>query len=308
MLRALPLMLEIEKPPLECNHFGSSNILIAIMFNFEIDTLEIALHNYCGYADVMLVEGTDFHNSKLRAREGRPLLWPLMRTHPRFQPYSKVVKYHVVCKGSRNGTSDLWESERTMDRCMSRAASRVAGGYKNIVVGSVDEILSRRALTDLNTSPVMTPRSSMTGMFLSSVNTLFKSDWPNGGNAWSFSLPTVYPANVDSTENSSMVRIFKAIESPPVVGGAHLTNYCLWPNRIIKEATTSDYGGGWDMTAACAQKSNDGCYHAWSNRKRHYNQANDLHAVIPPAVTEQRYPVWFGESDPREKLLFARFC
>jgi hypothetical protein len=283
------------------------------MFNFEIDTLEIALDNYCGYADVLLVEGSTFHNPKLRAIEERPRLWPIMRSHERFRSLSKVVKYYVLCKGSRNATSDKWESERAMDACMSRAASRMGHTYKNIVVASIDEILSRKALRELSTNPVLSPTSSMVGMFMARTDTIFKSDWPSGGNEFSFALPTIYPAetyalSANNKPNSSLLRVFRAFPGPLIRGGAHLTNYCFWPNRIIKLASTTSYSGEWDITVACSRKSAAGCYRSFRDRTRAYEQNVDTHAVVPTAVTPTRYPAWFGKNDPREEVLFNTFC
>lgn len=303
-------MLSDRLAPLNCTFDRSirHNVLVAAMFNFEVDTLEMALHNYCGVADVLLVEGRRFHNTRQRAYDRRPVLWPVISRHARFKSLRGVVVKHVICS-SGNNDRDMWSEERHVDTCMSNAIKGHLGvtpQYASVVVGSVDEILARNALVRLSTSPVVTPTSATTGFFMSKATVLFRSDWPSAGNPYSFALPTLYP-----TTSSTFTRQFGEIargrsQNSVVYGGAHLTNYCFWPNRVIKEATATEYGGVWDPCNE-ASDAETKCYAMLKHRTRPWHPLQDTHAVLPPAMAKQRYPAWYGARDPRETQL-RRIC
>lgn len=310
MVRALPLMLSNNLAPLNCTLDRSirRNVLVAAMFNFEVDTLELALHNYCGVADVLLVESHRFHNTRQRAYDRRPVLWPVISRHARFKSLRGVVVKHVTCSSSNND-HDMWSEEYHMDTCMSNAIKVCLGEtqqYASVVVNSVDEILSRDALVRLSTSPIVTPTSATAGFFMSKATVLFQSDWPSAGNPYSFALPTLYP-----NTSTTFTRQFKEIArgrnpNSGMYGGAHLTNYCFWPNRVIKEATATEYGGAWNP---CDEKSDaeTKCYSYFKHRTRPWHPMQDTHAVLPPAMAKQRYPAWYGARDPRE-LQVRRIC
>ncbi len=294
MLRALPLMLDNRKPPLECNHTaGQTKVLVGAMFSFEVDTLEAALDNYCGLADVILAEGVEFHQPQLRLKDQRPILWPRVRRNKRFHSLRNVVVQHVTCGPSH--TRDMWGAESHMNSCLSRAlqARTHTGKYKSVVVGSVDEILSRAAIAELNRFPARQPTSATSGFFLSLATSIFRSDWPKPNLMYSFSTPSIYPATSKHFERS-----LPSLPGTRVFSGAHLSNYCFWPNRIIKEASATEYQGKFDRCSADAEP----CYAMLKSRTRPWTSL-DTHAVLPRALTKDRYPAWYGLPDPREVKL-----
>lgn len=299
MLGAMPMMMNTTMVPLRCDRDTTSGILVSAMFSFEIDTLEMALHNYCGFADVLLVEGIEFHNVAHRKKDRKPVLWPLIKRHPRFAALSRVVKHHLTCPASNS--DDMWGAEDSMNRCISKTIkSKFASHYNTIVVGSVDEILSRQSLLALSLKPVRYPTSATSGFFMSQATTLFRSDWPNR-NAFSFALPSIYP-----NTSESFVRQFKRYSSEKVYSGAHLTNYCFWPNQVYKVATASSYTPKlFDICDSYAVNP-EKCYNFHVERTRPINE-RDLHAVLPPALDPDRYPAWYKKTDPRELDLKAQF-
>lgn len=287
-------------------------IAVAMLLAAEVDTLEIALAEYKGLADVYLFENRVVHN--LREKSQKPLLWPAIRHHPRFKEYS--VRFHE-CKyhGRKEDANrklmwhELWPVEHANDECISARMQSVANSYDIIVVGSLDEILSREIYAKLKycaTDPQL-PRSSAIGMPEGLLGRSFKTDWHVPDMPLSHSLPIIYPGQ---NATRQYVRHFKPLPGMPIVGGLHATNYCFLPQMIIKELTATEYNHAFDVKRMCQEGLR-------ATKQRCYDYKKDRHlpgvgpeTVVPwlLRLNPDRYPAWRGDIDPRETVVFKTLC
>ena len=271
-------------------------ILIGAMMSFEVDTLEVALHQYRGIADVMVVESTTTHN--IRDVSSKPALFDALKNDSRFKAF---FPYHVICNLSNLKTS-LWQIEIEQNACMNKALKSLAPQYDIVVVGSVDEILGRMALMKLKHCKIPPlPTSSAIGMPLGKLGRSFRSDWHYPQFPMSFSLPTIYPA----TYKGRFLRSFGVKGKTPVVGGLHMTNYCFLPNIILKELTATEYAGVFKKNPCKIEQVKRRCYDMLRHR---VSPRTGEETEVPCWLTRRRYPSWFGELDPREHDMQTAIC
>ena len=232
---------------LKCNKRPEPRkIAIAILFSSEVDVLEIALAEYYGLADVYLFENQAIHHQKETST--KPLIWPILKESPRFQVYKSAVVYHE-CK-HKGGKRGLWDVESRTGECMNEAMHAVASRYDIVVVGSVDEILSRSNYGELKyceTIPRL-PCSSAIGMPLGKLGRTFRTDWHVPDQPYSFSVPTVYDAK---DAKIRFVRSLVPVKTPAIVGGLHATNYCYLPELILKQLTATEYPNAFSVREMC---------------------------------------------------------
>ena len=127
----------------------------------EVDTLEIALAEYTGLADILITENRMVHNPKIKTEKPH-LLWPRLRTTDRFRPYLERgtrVFFHECTRHAakarakdENGhlwATDIWEAERIDTACLSDKVKELAADYQVVIVGSVDELTARKNVYDL---------------------------------------------------------------------------------------------------------------------------------------------------------------
>jgi len=280
-----------------CTGTYNNRILVAAMLAYEVDTLQIALAEYDGVADVLITENLAIHSYKSRKQQKPLLLWPRLKSNPAFATFNSTVHY-TQCTKSRTSNA-LWEQEFNDNKCVTDAVRQLASQYDVIVVGSVDEVLSRRTLLRLkhcHLPPL--PASGAIGMPMGLLGRKFKTDWHHPSRPFSFSLPSVWAATAPNPR-----RRMKSLPGPAIVGGLHMTNYCFLPAMFLKTlwATESQTG----ITQAHAQSNpvalKDACY-----------RYDELHTRISaPASPETRvpwllhmcpssFPAWYGKLDPRE--------
>lgn len=90
----------------------------------------------------------------------------------------------------------MWQQESLNNDCLVSAIRKIHKDYDVVVVGSIDELLSRKTLLKLkHCSLPALPASGAIGMPLGLIGRAFSTDWHHRGREQSFSLPSVYPAN-----------------------------------------------------------------------------------------------------------------
>eukprot|EP00040_Diaphanoeca_grandis_P029375 m.171990 g.171990 ORF g.171990 m.171990 type:complete len:377 (+) comp31666_c6_seq2:249-1379(+) len=280
---------------------ANRNVLIGALFSNEVDTLEVALAEYKGVADVMLFEDSMIHNQKQHS--SHRYLWPQLNKTARFEQFSP---YWEKCQTVLDSPKDMWIAEKRSYACMNKRLLEVDGRYDIIIFANVDEVLSRDNIIRLKHCPLPPlPQSCAIGMPLGLVGRDFRSDWPGRGYPNSFAHPKIF-ASGSKQYGRSMVDGVPTLNTEPVVGGLHMTNYCYLPNIILKELTISDHEyKTFDVCGLGLKVLKQKCYDFMHQR---VHPGTGSETVLPRALSKQRVPAWFGEIDPREQLMFDALC
>lgn len=293
-------------PP--CKKITTRRVLIAIMFGFEVDTLEIMAQQTMGYADILLSESKQSHNR--RGLSKKPLVWKDFLAHLTRFAAANITGVECPIYRLNNGTRDdtLWDIENMQDICLANAVRLRVKNYDIVTVGATDEVLSREKLYELKYCALPSlPQSSAIGMPMGLLGRSFRTDWHVKGYEESLSLPTVYPAE----SSQPFLKKRAAIGNKPFVGGLHMTNYCFLPASVMKDLTATEYGGASSRHSVCAKTlesfKND-CYKAWTGPRLRNGWARE--AVVPCALQSSpaRYPAWYGSIDQREQVYWDKMC
>ena len=281
------------KPP--CKGPKNHRILIGAMLAYEADTLQIALAEYDGVADILITENRRVHNPKEKSFLKPFLLWPTLQSRPEFSVRESTIFFHE-CTGRRH-TNKMWEAERSDDRCMATAIKQHAPDYDVFIVGSIDEILARKTLLRLKHCDLPRfPANGGIGMPLGKLGRSFRTDWPIQENPYAFSLPTIYGRQ--HAESARAERHIGPI-GPSIQGGLHMTNYCFIPAMTLKELWTSDYGHRHLDPCTPIKVLKEKCYHML----RHRVIPGTGPETITPWMLEacpEAFPSWYGNTDTRD--------
>ena len=294
----------------ELERAGSSGtnraILIAAMISYEVDTIQMALAEYDGVADILLTESTHVHNPTARrngARKG--LTWPKLRDRAEFQVHRSKIMYHPCADKARKfGTFD---QESIDNLCVTSRINQIKAQYDIVIVGSIDEILARSTLRHLKYDANIgaLPASGAIGMPLGLLGRQFQTDWHHGNRTHSFSLPSIWPGTVKNPR-----RHIPPLPGPAVPGGLHATNYCFLPAMIVKEQWASEYDHSARRKALCSKtlkKLKRKCYNTLRERVQHGHSPE----TVVPLVLQQcpaAFPAWTGGTDVRERQFYQQLC
>ena len=280
-------------------------ILVAAMLAYEADTLQIVLSEYDGVADVLISENLNLHNP--RQQGGKPFhLWPRIKDRPAFRVKASTIFWRE-CTNRRTGSA-AFEAEDKDKLCESQQIRQLVKeqGYDVVVVGSTDEMLSRRELLRLKWCRDIPrlPTNGAIGMPVGLLGRSFRTDWPPRGMPWAFSMPNVY-GREDALRGMATRHLGARRQRAPLVGGLHLTNYCFLPAMILKEMWTSDYGHNLGTLKLKRSLLNikQKCYDNFHGRTKMSTGAETvvprLHAACP-----LEFPAWYGKTDDRELRFF----
>ena len=277
-------------------------ILVAALVAYEADTLQIALSEYDGIADILLSENLNLHNP--RATESKPFyLWPRIRDKPQFSSFKSTIFWNP-CDNMRS-SSATFEAEDLDERCESQKIKELGSlfGYDVVISGSIDEIISRMQLIRLKWCKDIPPlpTKGAIGMPVGLLGRSFRTDWSPRGMPWAFSMPNIY-GTADALDGTAKRNLARDRDKTPFVGGLHLTNYCFLPAMILKEMWTSDHGhninrvGAWGSLTVAKQK----CYDNFNNRIK---PGTGPETVVPRLLQAcpDSFPAWYGKVDKRER-------
>lgn len=289
-----------EPKPL-CATGTTRRLLVAMMFSFEVDMLQVALEQYRGIADVLLAESTTVHN--VHEQKSKPLLWEKLQLQDRFSGYNVTS---ITCSlGRKKKPKETYDNDSDQGLCLSDAIRQRASAYDVVIVAATDEILGRSALMKLRHCALPhLPTSSAIGMPMGLLNRKFRSDWHYSNRPFSFSLPSIYPASY----KGSFIRSHPPIGPVPVVGGMHVTNYCFLPYIVIKDLANADSQHMFTSEILCKRSIHywkQRCYDMFIDRIEHKSSAE---TEKPCALSTVTFPSWIGEIDNRERHFWKRQC
>ena len=122
-----------------------AKMAVSIQYGFDVDTLEVALHQYLPFVDkIFLLES-------VRAHKGfhKPLIWEKVRNTPRFAKFSNMVVHLVLDDSIGQDKSDLFGNERQQENirwprimAWNKANGNYFGDDDVISFGDTDEIPS----------------------------------------------------------------------------------------------------------------------------------------------------------------------
>lgn len=281
-------------------------IAIAALFAAEVDTLEIALDEYSGLADVYLFENRAVHHFQEAAH--KPILWPILRQQARFQSYTNIHFHFCLFNGTKNST---WSVEIANNDCINKHMQAVASKYDIIVVGSVDEIIARKnyaALKYCAETPSL-PRNAAMAMPLGLLGRRFQTDWHVETMPYSWISPTVY-AGRNASRNYLRILDPPFSNSHPIVGGLHASNYCFLPQMIIKELISSSYSNDFAIDRLCREGLEATKQRCYDFHKDRHKPGVGNETILPRRLQQQpeRFPSWYGHVDAREVGVFRNLC
>ena len=223
------------KDVIPCNGQYNHRILIGAMLAYEADTLQIALAEYDGVADVLITENRAIHNFREKKFRKPFLLWPGLKQKDAF----KVTNSTVFSKNVRedDGVTKCGRQNRWITR-MTNELAKYGKDYDVIIVGSVDEILARKTLLRLKYCGLpRLPASGAIGMPLK-VGTVVPP--PIGRSRKSSFFVIAFHLREGRCSQGNAKRHIPYLGST-VQGGLHMTNYCFLPAMVLKEMAT-EYG------------------------------------------------------------------
>lgn len=277
-------------------------ILVAAMLSYEVDTLQIALAEYDGLADVLLSENLNLHNP--RQTTPKPFyVWPKIRDTPGFANYKSAI-FWQGCTNKRKSLG-TYEAEDLDEWCEAKKVKTLTEihGYDVIITGSIDEVLSRRELIRLKWCKDIPhlPTKGAIGMPMGLLGRSFRTDHPPRGMPWALSMPNVY-GNQEALDGRAKRNVGKDRDRNPLVGGMHLTNYCFIPAMILKEMWNADYGHNLNSVNPW-QSVDDVKQRCYNNFNARIKQGTGSETVVPRLLREcpSGFPAWYGRVDEREK-------
>lgn len=282
------------------------SILIAAMMAYEIDTIQMALAEYDGVADVLLTENRRVHNPQARRdKRTKPLIWASLYNRTQFQMQRSTLRYHACTTDATS--DDMWAQENADNACVTSRLQLLRPLYDIVVVGSIDEILARSTLMRLKHDQHIgeLPASGAIGMPLGLLGRRFRTDWHHGNRPFSFSLPSIWPSSELNPR-----RHIAPLPGPAVVGGLHATNYCFLPAIILKEQWATEYGHAITNDAICGTPLSDikrKCYNMLHHRTY---EGHSEETVVPQLLQQcpEAFPAWTGDVDPRELTFYRSVC
>jgi len=278
------------------------------LFSFEVDALEIRFHELDELVShFVIVESNIDHKGY-----PKPLLWNMLKHDPRFVPFrSKVI--HVVrdvpldsVQGNRSAIEWKFEQqswEKALEFCRFLPPQAI------VMLGFVDEIVSRQALYDAIYCEDHSPGSNITSALPLSfgiwfpfghLERAFRTDWPIQGHPYTYGYPSLrYASQCSSGTFRQQFARYK-------LGGLHISNYCFPPFVILKELTGTEYGSEslQNMTKEQCQQLVSHCQGQSFKRTVPLDQVpeEDLDAVYIPWFVKcnpKRYPSLMHEVDLR---------
>ena len=309
-----------------------------VMFGFEPDTLEVLLREEMDVVDyIFIVEAQLTHQKEVR----KPLMWEALKHSERFASFvdpDKVV--HIVVDEAASAEAQKDQKTFKMEKVQTRlGVERIREWVKNtqglgpddvFISGDADEVLSRESLNLLRWCDFQEQViAGSLWMPMGALNRAFRTDWPVMGLPRTFAMPTIYEWRVVYAGIEDGARHFTRQTGAQgrtwkyyLLGGLHMTGISFLPHALIKELTASSYKGRQehldqlaggevrDLDKAQIELYNlGGQFKHWKPRTVALNrvQAQERAAVgyVPWFLrcNPARFPYWFGNPDPRNKLL-----
>ncbi|KAI9349742.1 hypothetical protein BDR26DRAFT_852703 [Obelidium mucronatum] len=308
---------------------------IGLQFGYDVDTLEIALHQYYNVFDhIFLVESMVTQHRKIR----KPLIWEHIKTTPRFKKFADKV-IHIVDHDATAFTagkaghekvqnySALFNHETHQEKFRwetIKAWNNKTGYYSSldlIAFGDIDEIASLHNLRLLKHCYLRSSPVDIGIWFtMGRLTEGFASDFPIRGHPFTLGDPTFFlfghATEYERVEKSHPTRL-RGRSQHFLLGGAHLTNYGFLPYQMLRAISCSECGLDADRLLRWNSYIKKGKIQEleldWSrelfepHRKMEPKRFKSIQAIGPEIVSIpwflqcnlDRFPMWRGVNDRR---------
>jgi hypothetical protein len=238
-----------RKSPVKIGH--------AVMLAFEIDVLEVALHQYEGLVDrLFIIESVSTHYKAMR----KPLLWEKIRDTPRFARFSDWVVHLVmddadIAEAYYSSAPEMWtlenfqENQRWKEIKMWNDNHRFFGKDDLIGFGDVDEIPSRENIHLLKHCELKPKvRKVDIGIWFTEgrvKDAYLSTEFAVPGFQYSLGDPTFYryeDAVIDASFGGRLPTRQRGRSGKFLVGGMHMTYDCFLPTRMLKALACTECG------------------------------------------------------------------
>ena len=234
----------------EIEEFPVPKVTHAVQMGFDVDILEILLHELDDVVDIFfLIESTRAHHKSLL----EPLMWEHLKHTPRFIRFRDKVYHFILDDGDLSPlvspTHDfeiegMQEHQRWLKIKQWNQHNRVLSDRDLIGFGDIDEIPSRRNVNLLKQCVHKDIKKSVDiGIWFpyGDLTKAFRCDWSVPGHPFAYGDPTYFKVGgIDESDGSWPTRK-RGNSGRFLLGGAHLTNYHFGPQLMIKRLTTSEY-------------------------------------------------------------------
>lgn len=300
----------------------------AIQFGFDLDVLEVHLNEVYDLVDYFFIlESTFTHKDMVR----KPLMWELVQRQPRYRKFLPKIVHLILddqesleakASGSDIFALESLQERRRYEKIMQWNA--ITGAFKPgdiLGFGDADEVPSREVLQLLRTCHTKGPAVDVGIWFpFGRVDRAFRTDWPVPGHPFTLGDPTFFTLTAEDLDpkNGTVLSRRRGTSGNYLLGGMHMTHYGYFPYMQIKHVTATEYGlrslkqlKFFDRvrSSSIKQLADEMAEPPADLRKRIFSvdevRASDKPAIVIPwflNCNPERYPRWFGKSDPRESI------
>ena len=220
-----------------------------IQFGYDVDTLEIHLHEIYDVVDyIFLIESTISHKGKTK-----PLVWEMIKKTPRFSKFQDKVVHFIMDDShlKRNSErSDIFQYENLQEKLRWQyflewnEVNRVFKDDDVIGFGDTDEIPSRENIQLLKHCVLRDGKVDIGIWFpLGLIDQAFQTDFPVPGHPYTLGDPTFMTIK-RAMEQQLYPNRGRGSSGNFLIGGAHFSNYLYAPNLLLKQLSASEYNGG----------------------------------------------------------------
>jgi len=220
----------------------------AIQFGFDIDTLEIHLHELYDVVDkFFIVEMTTPHNKLMTTKT---LSWDHVKMQKRFRHVRDKVVHFVLDDldvATMNGpkSESIWVAESFQEKRRWEKIrdwnnqTRFFSEQDVIGFGDTDEIASREAIHVLKKCSFVNIESVDIGIWFpfGRIDQAFSTDWPVKGRRYSLGDPTfwTFQSARSKGEKGGTPSRNRGTSGHYILGGMHMTHYGYLPYQIVKQ-------------------------------------------------------------------------
>ena len=238
--------------PLTSNVFNGSirstprKVAHAIQLGFDIDTLEISLHELIDVVDkFFIVEWTMPHNQILSPK---PLAWEAVKGEARFA-FARGKIIHIVLDdidSAYTTPGSMWsveglQEQRRFEKIIERNDQTKFFAEDDLIgFGDTDEIPSRINVHMLKHCEWQNNNPVDVGIWFpfGRINQAFRTDWPIAGHPYTLGDPTYYiwgfaPKHASRNRGGS---------PNSILGGAHFTHYGFLVYQVLKRLSCTECG------------------------------------------------------------------
>lgn len=220
-------------------------------FGFDVDALEIHLHEFDGLVDrFFLLESIKPHS---RLVTDKPLLWDRLKFDKRFEKFSEKIVHFILDDGDlpRNASGGIWTRENLQESLrwekFMQWNKNASDSFKErdiLGFGDVDEVPNRDNVAYFKYCELPGDPIDVGIWFpFDGINTVFKTDHYIEGHPITLGDPTFWTLGKamkhfnDTGKHPSRMR---GKSGTFILGGTHLSRYAYPPFQMIKVLTGTE--------------------------------------------------------------------